>query len=93
MNIAQLIIMIFLFIIGMILLDIDDKLGKMNETEKKQGSTINSKPILRKHQGITQVDFSSSIQSRKNYDRYKNESGLYEPRTPSKGIKIKKQEE
>lgn len=51
---------------------------------------IKNKTFKREHKGITQVNFSNPIANRKNpYEEYKNEKGLYEPRTPSRGMKIK----
>ena len=51
---------------------------------------IKNKAFKREHKGITQVSFSNPITNRRNpYEEYKNEKGLYEPRTPRKGMKIK----
>lgn len=51
---------------------------------------IKNKTFKREHKGITQVNFSNPIKNRRNpYEEYKNEKGLYEPRTPKKNIKIK----
>nr|DAJ85377.1 MAG TPA: hypothetical protein [Caudoviricetes sp.] len=51
---------------------------------------IKNKTFKREHNGITQVNFSNPIANRRNpYEEYKNEKGLYEPRTPSRGMKIK----
>lgn len=51
---------------------------------------IKNKTFKREHKGITQVSFSNPITNRRNpYEEYKNEKGLYEPRTPRKGMKIK----
>lgn len=51
---------------------------------------IKNKTFKREHNRITQVNFSNPIANRQNpYEEYKNEKGLYEPRTPSRGMKIK----
>lgn len=58
-----------------------------------EGMKIKNKTFKREHNGITQVNFGNPIINRKNpYDEYKNDKGLYEPRKPSKGIKINDKE-
>lgn len=47
----------------------------------------------RKHLSIGQSDFDNAFGGRKAYSMFKNQNGLYEPVTPSKGIEIKKKEE
>lgn len=63
------------------------ELVKENEAKK-----IESKP-LRKHISVGQSDFDNAFGGRKAYAMFKNTNGLYEPVTPSKGIKIEKKEE
>ena len=63
----------------------------IREKETKRNKT--NKTINRKHSKLNPVSFSNPIQSRKNpYEEYKNDKGLYEPRTPKKGIVIKEEE-
>jgi len=49
--------------------------------------------IHRKHLSIGQSDFDNAFGGRKAYSMFKNQNGLYEPVTPSKGIPLKKEEE
>lgn len=48
----------------------------------------------RKHPTIEKNDYNNVFNGKKAYDIYKNKAtGLYEPQTPSKGVKIEKKEE
>jgi hypothetical protein len=48
---------------------------------------------VRTHKAIEKSNFDNAFGGRKAYEIYKNTNGLYEPVTPSKGIKIEKKEE
>ena len=48
---------------------------------------------VRTHKPIEKSNFDNAFGGRKAYEIYKNTNGLYEPVTPSKGIKIEKKEE
>ena len=62
------------------------------ETKQEKAKSILSK---RKHTNIKASDYSSVFTSRnktsKAYEEYKTNKGLYEPVTPHKGVKIKKE--
>ena len=62
-------------------IDIDDKTNKKEQVKK------------RKHASIAKTDYSDQLGTRKaNYDEFKNTNGLYEPITPTKGVKLDKKE-
>ena len=48
---------------------------------------------IRTHKPIEKSNFDNAFGGRKAYEIYKNKNGLYEPVTPSKGIKLEKKEE
>lgn len=60
-----------------------EKLNKKENTETK---------VIRKHPSIEKSNYDNAFGGRKAYEIYKNRDGLYEPITPSRGIKIKKEE-
>lgn len=70
------------------ILDTVEELREENSKENKE----ESKP-KRKHLSVGQSDFDNAFGGRKAYSMFKNQNGLYEPVTPSKGIEIKKKEE
>lgn len=89
---------IFLMIIYMILFPITiifflwkilDKLEDLEETATTQKEVRK----LRTHKPIEKSNFDNAFGGRKAYEIYKNTNGLYEPVTPSKGIKLEKKEE
>lgn len=65
------------------ILDYVEKLNKKENTETR---------AIRKHATIEKSNYDNAFGGRKAYEIYKNRDGLYEPITPSKGIKIKKEE-
>ena len=60
-----------------------EKINKKENTETK---------AIRKHPSIEKSNYDNAFGGRKAYEIYKNRDGLYEPITPSRGIKIKKEE-
>lgn len=60
-----------------------EKLNKKENAETK---------VIRKHPSIEKSNYDNAFGGRKAYEIYKNRDGLYEPITPSRGIKIKKEE-
>lgn len=76
---------IYIFLLGKIL----DEIQELKETMETQKETR----TLRKHKPIEKSNFDNAFGGRKAYEIYKNTNGLYEPVTPSKGIKIEKKEE
>ncbi len=90
-------IFIFIFIIAYIFLlpitiiaflwQILDKVS-----EKPINETITKKQN-RQHPSIKKSNYNNAFGGRKAYDIYKNKDGLYEPVTPSRGMKIEKKEE
>lgn len=64
-----------------------DKVEKLSE-EKKVESTFK-----RTHPTIQKYNYDNAFGGKKAYEIYKNKSGLYEPQTPSRGIKIGNKEE
>lgn len=62
--------------------------GKIRDFNNEGNKT--NRRINRINSKINPVSFSNPIKARKNlYKEYENEKGLYEPVTPSKGLKIK----
>lgn len=61
---------------------------KQNQIESQKETKI-----IRKHKSIEKSNFDNAFGGRKAYEIYKNNNGLYEPVTPSKGMKIEKKEE
>lgn len=57
------------------------------KTEKEKTKT------KRQHPKIEKSNYDNAYGGRKAYEKYQNKEGLYEPVTPSKGLKIKKKEE
>lgn len=64
-------------------------IDKLKEQPTKEEKT---EPV-RKHFSVGKSDFDNAFGGRKAYSIYKNNNGLYEPVTPSRGIEIKKKEE
>jgi len=66
------------------ILDKLERFDKRKETEPR---------ALRKHPSIEKSNYDNVFGGRKAYEVYKNKQGLYEPVTPSRGVKIEKKEE
>lgn len=90
-------LMAFIIVVYMLLLPITliaflwkilDKIDELQETTKKQ--EIVSK---RTHPVMQKSNYDNAFGGRKAYDIYKNKDGLYEPITPSKGIRLEKKKE
>lgn len=75
-------LIIFLWKILNTVEDIKETIELQKETRK-----------VRTHKPIEKSNFDNAFGGRKAYEIYKNTNGLYEPVTPSKGIKIEKKEE
>ncbi len=68
-------------------------LDKLEKEKANIGRTDNKRKT---HPGIAKTSYTSPLAGRRSvpgYEQYKNKSGLYEPITPSNGIKIKKKED
>ena len=72
----------------------------VEEINKNGNTKIDSKSVLskRKHVNIGSSNYGNVFNKRNsvkyNYDKYKNNKGLYEPVTPHKpGVKIQKKED
>ncbi len=63
------------------------------QTEKISITNKEDNKTTRKHLSIGQSDFDNAFGGRKAYSMFKNQNGLYEPVTPSRGIPIEKKEE
>lgn len=69
------------------------------ETIKKRISSISqiteeAEEKNRKHNSIAKVSYSNPLETYKGYEQYKDKkSGLYEPRRPSRGLKIEEGKE
>lgn len=86
-------ITLYLFILPVIFIGFFWKiLKKFDEIKEKEESKKENR-LIRKHTTIEKSNFNNAFGGRKAYEIYKNTNGLYEPVTPSKGIKIKKKEE
>lgn len=47
----------------------------------------------RTHHSISRANFGSPLKGRSNYEKYKNENGLYEPVIGKRGIELKERKE
>lgn len=65
-------------------------LDKLNKTTKEKTTDTKSTRI---HPSMKQSNYDNAFGGRTAYEIYKNKDGLYEPITPSRGIKIEKKEE
>lgn len=94
--------MIYLFILvylilvpGTMLVMLYQIINKLEEIKKEPKQTT-TKSVLsrRKHKNIKASNYDNVFSSRnktKAYEDYKTNKGLYEPVTPHKGVKIKKE--
>lgn len=86
-----LIIIVYMFLLPITLIaflwKILDQIEDLKETKKQEIVTKRTHPTMQKS------NYDNAFGGRKAYEIYKNKDGLYEPITPSKGIKLEKKEE
>lgn len=85
--ILPIIFMAFLWKILNAIEELEESIKQSQKESQKEAKTI------RKHKTIEKSNFDNAFGGRKAYEIYKNRNGLYEPVTPSKGMKIEKKEE
>jgi len=66
-----------------------NRLDRIEEAQQKQEIKTEEKKVTRKHRTIAHSNYENAFGGRKAYEKYKNNDGLYEPITPSKGISLK----
>lgn len=78
---------LLIYLLGITLTKTMKLLNQYLETKETKNSEVNT----RIHKAVAKVNYSTPMQ---NYEQYKDkQSGLYEPRRPSKGLKIEEREE
>ena len=85
-----LLILVYMILLpGIMLIMLYKIINELEEIKKEPKQTIKSVLSRRKHTNIKASNYSNVFAGR--YDEYKNNKGLYEPQTPYKGVKIKKE--